>query len=31
MIETLIIEEVMLFAKHLREEKKDWVPRIGLI
>jgi CRISP-associated protein Cas1 len=27
-IETLINEEVLLFAKYLRNEKKDWTPRI---
>ena len=30
-IETLINEEALLFAKHLRNEKKDWLPRIGII
>jgi CRISPR-associated protein Cas1 len=29
-IETLINEESLLFAKYLRNEKKEWVPRIGL-
>ena len=29
-IETLISEEAFLFAKYLREEKKDWLPRIGI-
>jgi len=28
-IETLINEEVLLFAKFLRNEKKDWIPRIA--
>jgi hypothetical protein len=28
-IETLINEEALLFAKYLRNEKKDWMPRIG--
>jgi CRISPR-associated protein Cas1 len=28
-IETLINEEALLFAKYLRNEKKDWIPRIG--
>jgi CRISPR-associated protein Cas1 len=28
-IETLINEEVLLFAKRLRNEKKDWIPRIS--
>jgi hypothetical protein len=27
-IETLISEEVFLFAKYLRDEKPTWVPRI---
>ena len=26
-IETLISEEALLFAKYLRDEKKDWLPR----
>jgi hypothetical protein len=30
-IETLINEEALLFAKYLRNEKKDWIPRIGVI
>lgn len=29
-IETLINEEALLFAKYLRNEKKEWVPRIGI-
>jgi hypothetical protein len=29
-IETLISEEALLFAKYLRNEKKDWLPRIGI-
>jgi len=29
-IETLINEEVLLFAKYLRNEKKDWIPRIAI-
>jgi CRISPR-associated protein Cas1 len=29
-VETLISEEALLFAKYLRNEKKDWVPRIGI-
>jgi hypothetical protein len=29
-IETLINEEALLFAKYLRNEKKDWQPRIGI-
>jgi CRISPR-associated protein Cas1 len=28
-IETLINEEALLFAKYLRNENKDWTPRIG--
>jgi len=27
-IETLINEEVYLFAKYLRKERKEWKPRI---
>jgi hypothetical protein len=30
-IETLINEETLLFAKYLRNEKKDWIPRIGIL
>jgi CRISPR-associated protein Cas1 len=29
-IETLISEEALLFAKYLRDEKKEWQPRIGI-
>jgi CRISPR-associated protein Cas1 len=29
-IETLINEEALLFAKYLRNEKKEWIPRIGI-
>jgi hypothetical protein len=29
-IETLINEEALLFAKYLREEKKEWLPRVGI-
>jgi hypothetical protein len=29
-IETLISEEALLLAKYLRNEKKDWIPRIGI-
>jgi CRISPR-associated protein Cas1 len=29
-IETLISEEAMLFAKFLRKEKANWMPRIGI-
>jgi hypothetical protein len=29
-IETLINEEALLFAKYLRNEKKEWTPRIGI-
>ena len=29
-IETLINEEALLLAKFLREEKKDWTPRISM-
>jgi hypothetical protein len=28
-IDTLISEEVLLFAKYLRNEKKEWIPRIA--
>lgn len=27
-IETLTNEEALLFAKYLRNERKDWIPRI---
>ena len=27
-IETLINEEALLFAKYLRNERKEWIPRI---
>ena len=27
-IDTLISEEALLFAKYLRKERKDWTPRI---
>ncbi len=30
-IETLINEEALLFAKYLRNEKKDWLPRIAVV
>ena len=30
-IETLISEEALLFAKHLRNEKKEWIPRIPML
>jgi CRISPR/Cas system-associated endonuclease Cas1 len=29
-IETLINEEAMLLGMYLRNEKKDWIPRIGI-
>ena len=29
--ETLISEEALLFAKYLRNEKKDLIPRIGIL
>lgn len=29
-VETLINEEALLFAKYLRNEKKDWLPRVGI-
>jgi CRISPR-associated protein Cas1 len=28
-IDTLISEEALLFAKYLRDEKREWIPRIG--
>ena len=27
-IDTLISEEALLFAKYLRDEKKEWIPRL---
>ena len=30
-LETLINEEALLFAKYLRNEMKEWLPRIGSI
>jgi hypothetical protein len=27
-IDTLISEEALLFAKYLRQERKEWIPRI---
>ena len=30
-IETLITEEALLLAKHLRNENREWIPRIGSI
>ena len=30
-IDTLISEEALLFAKYLRNERKDWNPRIPII
>jgi hypothetical protein len=27
-VDTLISEEALLFAKYLRNEKKDWLPRL---
>ena len=30
-IETLINEETLFFAKYLRNERKDWIPRIGIV
>jgi hypothetical protein len=29
-LETLINEEAFLFAKYLRNEKKEWIPRIAI-
>ncbi len=30
-IVTLINEEILLFAKFLRNERKDWIPRLGIL
>jgi hypothetical protein len=30
-VDTLISEEALLFAKYLRNERKDWNPRISTI
>jgi hypothetical protein len=30
-IDTLISEEALLFAKYLRHERKDWVPRLSIL
>ena len=30
-IETLINEEVLLLAKYLRDERKEWTPRIAAV
>lgn len=30
-IETLINEEALLLAKSLRNEREDWLPRVGVI
>jgi hypothetical protein len=29
-IDTLIREKALLFAKYLRNEEKEWIPRIGI-
>ena len=29
-IETLINEEAMLLGKYLRDERKEWIPRIAI-
>jgi len=29
-IETLINEEALVLSMHLRNEKEDWIPRIGV-
>ena len=29
-LETLINEKALLFAKYLRNEKKDWLPRVAI-
>ena len=30
-IDTLISDEALLFAKYLRKEKKEWIPRVGIL
>ncbi len=30
-IDTLISEEALLFAKYLRQEKKEWVPKVRIM
>jgi len=30
-IKTLIDEEALLLAKFLRNERKEWIPRIGIV
>jgi len=30
-LDTLINEEALLLAKYLRNEKRDWLPRIGIV
>jgi hypothetical protein len=30
-IETLINEETLVFAKYLRKEERNWIPRAGLV
>jgi len=30
-IETLFNEEALLFAKYIRNEKKEWLPRIEIM
>ncbi|MGD0450198.1 MAG: hypothetical protein ABSA79_03955 [Candidatus Bathyarchaeia archaeon] len=30
-IDTLINEEALLFGKYLRNEKKEWIPRLSAI
>lgn len=30
-IDTLINEEALLFAKYLRNEKKEWIPRVAIV
>jgi CRISPR-associated protein Cas1 len=30
-IETLVNEEALVFAKYLRQEKKEWTPRVGIV
>jgi len=30
-LDTLISEEALLLAKYLRNERKEWIPRIGIV
>ena len=29
-IDTLISEEALVFAKYLRKERKEWIPRLAI-